>query len=1527
MPPKNFNGGKRTGGGGGAKKGGAPQAKKGGAPHRKNGGGGGGPRNNLKRAIGEAGTKNFRRNGPNGGAAASGSRKPQQPSAPKSARTKEVDIHLASRLAHDFTKDINIIKDKLQSFTFDGLDQLFRFVPPSFVMQHLPVEVSKFRTYFSKFSKGSKNDVLAFVKWYEWASYEAAKTLQGVRKSQTNGGSKKRDEEKDSDSDNDGEEAKEGEAQVEGGERKRKVSQSRATLQQVVKEREHMRALLQMCLRHNSTKRHEGQRALINHLNSHLTEQSVAKSYAALRESAHHSVSYAVSRLVTGMVTENFANVALYCHTLYLVLRQTPLHPKVLISLLGDSLDSKMKAQELRVNNNTAAPTNDEDDVDPDDISDPTKGERNQRVAAAVFTIVAIVAASAAAPTSSAASLGAAELQQIAKYLSYCFIEHKGIRVLTGNLFMALLGNNNADESASQMTTVLGDSSTWKWVHFAFFRFPKLEYFRPEAVQLLIALMQAETKPSTLISSDASSDQALYQLCQRDPLEPSMMEQIANALFRKDQVTLVHPMVHPVWHNILDLIKKRCGEGESLKQHLSTFVHTVIAPYRRGASESPRNTLFLKIVDMVGSLAMQHDDDDDRREVVKIATKTVGFGKSTKVPKTTPINELKELSLDAINDKIVSLSRQLVSVVDSEPAASATRTWAMRELRSCLLIPYREGTVMQGVDKAVLALLQAGFFPKKKSTDEVNMNRAVYLFADIFSFTFTKPGGLSRVKAHVSPLAIISSYLEAEEAKRTRFQTAVNHAKFRKARNRIVEALENDSKNRSVLFYDPADMRILLTLLFVMLSVDDHTNEAAINIAASVVPDLTKFYQNGTIETIDVLYDVMMSLVLRPTAPLHILPIMSSIRRIATGYLYRFARFIRDRRSLDLVLAPLVDGYNTNDREEARARGAQAGKDEEDDVENETEGMTSSASDDDDASTSDTGSDSGDEEAEVESDDEEKGENDVDEDADASSDDASTVADSEESADSIASDAEDDEEASDDSDDAATGSEADDTEGSESAEGNDAEEDDEWAEGEFVEEEKPTQQYLTSLQHLAGNIDLGFAYPTDTEHKEKSDVVRAINIATRVGLGMTSPLVVNVFQVLLAVMRSEVKGDDPVIFDAARSSIIMLMMSRQRYFGSFLPATDLLQLLGDIQTYCRKLARFVVPKEKAGSRKAAYMRKRLIQLKMLAVSVFHYTCFLAHKNHGDEAVQFAYKEFYQTIFYDRGWETKQGLPQLKRDLYHYRHGFAWALLPAVVEKFEKIKEVEGAQRVTAFNGACVMIESMLSRVSGLPQALKASVSTVIKSFLESVNLKELFDMKQTSLYNFFHAVKMSVEYNSKLNLDTDRISALVQEVVDDDSLQVTSATVRVLASIEKLLNMTPKARETKAPVPVQILYKQFEAKWRKDKSEFHRKANIARKKTAEALLAHRNDDPTDEERAKKRRRRDELKVADREERTTLRAMKNRDLTKEEKDNRRKRLTQAKQDRVSKNRDRKRLLHDRRQASFVRWRDDKLHNAE
>ncbi|KAG5504904.1 hypothetical protein JKF63_04350 [Porcisia hertigi] len=1404
--------------------------------------------------------------------------------------SKDIDIHLAAKVSADLRESINLFKTRRANqsvFDTDLNNRLFRFVPPQLIQQHMPEAVSSYRTYLSKFQKGAPTVVSAFVSWYEWASFEANKGKTFARPQRSSDGQKVSEQEDEETTPAQGKAAAAEGADGENSSGKKR-SLTRQVLSQTLKEREHMRALLFMCLRHNAEKRKQGQHAFLNHLNANLGEDVDTRNLERLRGSAHHSVVYALSRLLLGMVTDDFAMLCLHCHALFLVMKETSITPAVVLELMDEefALSARMKAVKLRLESRSRGHVDAEDDdnddggIDPDDISDPTKGERNQRLMATVFGLGAVVA--------SQKSLKPSEASQLATVLAFAFVEQKATRVLSANILFEVLAQNAG---------VYQQEEPLQWLTFAFFHYPKMEYFRPEAIQFLLRLMEADVRlPARALPSTVEAYLTL------DPLNPTTMEQISNALFRKEQVTAYHPMVHPVWNDIFQLVMRRVAMGESMKEHLSTILHNMIVPYRRGSADIPRRALFQNLVTELGHIAVQSDDAEQRIEVLKLASTHAGYGKHTSA-KATTMQELKQMPISALHRKVEDLLRQYAMIADSLPAAVTNRTWVLRELRNCLYVPVREGVEHAYVDTAVLRLLEFGLFPPRQSRDTLSQNRCIYLFADVFSFTFQ--ASLARPRSSVTSTTIISAYLVAEEKSKTRYTTAVQQSAFRKARNRVVEALEVAETQRSVLFYERGDMEILLTLLFLMLSVDDPTNSDAVGIAKNVAADLAQFYMAGTLETLDLFFDALMALIMRTSAPLHVMPLMTCVRRIAMGFILKFAKFIRTKGTLDIVLAPLKDAFHTDSREQARLRKAKKSADDDDDAERSSSGEDGedpdSASDGEDADKDDMATENGDA-----SDEDEAG---------SSVDESSTEADSAT--------------ASDDSD-----SEAETVSEGESGEAVadevvDAEmkdmsgEDDDDLDA-FEEEEAPTQQYIDALKGMVGGMDLQHMYPTDTASQEKADVVRAIRLATRVGLAMRSAEVIHVYQVLLSVARDNVKTADDVVFHSAVSSLEMLLLTKNRYFGSFVKATDLFQLLGDIQSYLRKLNRVLVNKDSVMAKAAAAARRRLAIVKSIALRVFHFLAMLAKKNHAGEEVRIVLSEYYKSVFCDRGWDMKKLLPSLKKDLYHYRHGFAWAMLPAALEKNEEVMPLEGPQRVRVFTGCCILIEAMLPRLSGLPGDLKRSAGAAMCSFVQSVSVGQVFAMKHTLPYNYLHMVKMILQYNSRVQLDTAWVaSAVIAPAVEDDNILLSSASIRLLGTMERILGITPRARETKAPSPVKVLYEQFAKRGAKEKSDFYRRAKKVRSRVLKALLAHRNDDPTDEERSSKRRRKEELKIEDRLQRQALRSSRTKALTKEEREDKRKHIMMAKQERIAKNRERKRRLHEARQRSFEKWRQAKL----
>lgn len=1455
---------------------------------------------------------------------------PKVPLTPQEAREKEVnELHQRAKVVEDFELELGHIKEKLQNFNFEGLDELFTFVPISFVALHLPPEIAAFRSYITRFARGSSNSVVTFMKWVEWGFFVAGKGQKfgGAEKGATkyHKGVGKGGEE-------DGEEVaiadEEAAAREEGkAGAKRKFSAVRQAFADKVAERSHVRALLQMCQRHNSTKRKEGLHALVNHIRARLPEDlSGVSTYQELKDEVDHTVAYALSRIVLGMATENFAVVVLNCYAMYLVLKGTAISARLVLSAIDEELNitARMKAMFSRADKSADQLLNDPD-FDPDEIADPTRGERNQRVAAALFTLLALIA------NHETKIKTLDEARRVLRYVCFCYVEHKGTRVLSGNAALKLL------RIFPQLVT---DASAWEALSFAFFRFPRTEYLRPEGVQILLHIINERAQgkladaPAGSKRVDIFEAQPLAAWRDVDPLEPRSLEKLVNPLFRREQVTACHPMVHPVWGDFLSMIRTRCAAGESLRAHLTNFLHNAITPFRRGNAEIPRKMLFSRLANDIGELALQHHDEEDRDELVRLLSKTVGFGK-VRTAKPTPIADLRRMPVEELGVKVRSLLRHYALIDDGEVSAATTRSWALKELRHCLAVEYTEGVEAPFVNDVVLAMLREGLYPTTKA-DSRSMNRCIYMFADVFSFTFRKPGAKTRLKCSLNPSAIITAYLEAEEQGKTRFNTARDAKVFRKARNKIVEALDNDA-NRSLLFYEAEDMKILLTLLFVVLSVDDPKNEAAESFATSAVPDLCAAFQKGDMSTIPVVLDVMMSLCMRPNAPLHVMPLMVAIRRIAIGYLTRFARFIDTPESLEMVLGPLIEAFKTEERvaqrelaakrnKKGKKKGAAAEGDEEDEESAEEEGDASDEEDasDDDEEDSESSSSSSDEEEE--GDDEEESDE---EDAAAAQDDESdgTEADEEEGTeadeDGGATSSGNDDESADDEEEW----EAEDDTTTKLDAGAAAELDEDLAG--FVEEEAATEQYLETLKAMAGGVDLAMEYPTDTDALEKADVLRSITICWKVGVQLRTPLVVHVFQVLLAVMRNNVKNTDEVVFNAARTGVECLMLSRNRFFGSFVEAQEIALLVDDIQSYCRKMERTMAAgmnkETHSVAKEGARIKHRMGQLKTLAVSVLSYVTFLAYKNGADDEVKELLAQKFAAIYYGRGWR-KEALNGLKRDMYHFRHAFAWCFLPAIVAKMDRMRAVDDVMRAHTFRGCCLLLKSFLSRFTGLPVDLKESAAAAIRSFVSLMPLDEIYDIKHTFLFEYFELVKMCLKYNTKVGLDENVARALVNEVTDADELQVTKATIRQIASMERMLQMTARIVNTKHPVSYQTIQKQHPTEWRKKKSAFYKRAAEKRLKVVKQVLATRNHDPTDFERAQKRKRREGLREVDREERKVLREQRLRSLTKEEKSERRKRLKAAKQERVAKNKQRKHLLHELRQKSFKRWREAKLADA-
>lgn len=1365
-----------------------------------------------------------------------------------------MDPHLASKVFSDLKRDISNFK---QHHSSDELIRcadtkaFFGLIPPYFIYQRIPSELKSFSRYLAKFEKGCECQVSGFLLWYEWASYEVAKGTTYKKKE------------------------RKGESDAVEEESQTKFSETRQVLAKTYKEREHVRSLLKLCTRHNAEQRRAGQHAFINYINSKLADEGVDFStLEALKATVHHSVAYAIVRLILGMTEENLFLVLLNFHALFLIITRTPIPPKVVLSIINEefNLEERMKACRIRLLSKTTTKDVQDDDIDPDDINDSTKGERNQLLVATIFSLAAIVVSKKRLSPETSFSL--------AKFLNFCYVEQKAARVISANLLFQFL---QRDES------ILRDEEAFQWLTFSFFSIPKMEYYRPETFQLLFLLMGKENLPTHFLPD------AVLSYLKMDPLEPSCLEQICVALFRKEQVTAVHPMIHPVWDDLINLMITRCEQGESMKAHFTSFVHTAIVPYRRGNSDLPRRALFQSLVSKLGQIAVRNKDAHERLELLHMASKNAGYGRNT-AAKPSTAEELRQLPLYELGIKVDDLILQYRSIRDSDPAAFTNRRWVLRELRGCLSVPMNYHMEAPHVNKAVTALLEFGFFPPFNSRDSTNMNRCIYLFSDFFSFTYS--GTSSRIKCSLKGIDIISQYLREEEKGKTRFRTALMKSSFRKARNQIVDALENRSK-RSVLFYDDRNIEILLTLLFLILSVDDPSNAEANTLASTIVPDMVYFYQHGTIETMELLYDIMMALVMRNSLPVQVLPIMSCVKRIAVGTMLKCAKSIRGSRVFDIILSPLREAYHTDSREQLR-RNAKVNEEESSADEDEEDNLDDTSGDDDDDA------------------DKNSVEQSNDDDEDSQSQDSSTSSETETAEDLDSEDTEGRKEREGDADDIPV----DDDPALESDDDMDSEDD-----SKFTEEEAPTQQYIDALKGMIGDVDLEHSYPRDTFYHEKQQVVKAIQIAARVARACSTPYIIQVFQVLLAVARENVKGSDESIFNSSLVAIDFLLLTKNRYFGDFqLEATSLFQILGDIQSYCRKSVKSLLQGSNITPKAAAAIRYRMGKLKLISLRVYHFISFLAFKNHADEAVRIVLFEYYKSIFCDRGWQAKTVMGSLKEDLYHYRQGYVWALLPAIFEKYSDLSGIDGVQRTRVFSSCLHIIEAMLPRLTRLPNELKQKARENICGFLQSFSLEQVYAMKKTMCYFFLHTIRMVLKYNSRVHLDEEWVkNNIVNVAVDRDDIQMTGATIRLLSSMERLLRLTPRASETKAPVPMKSLFQDTSSGEAPKKRNGFQSSKRFRSKTIKRYLSSLDEKKNLFEGASaKRLRKEELRMKDQLQRQVLRdASKKNRLSKEEREEKRKRMLIAKQERIVKNKERKRRLHELRQKSFARWREQKI----
>jgi hypothetical protein len=1040
----------------------------------------------------------------------------------------------------------------------------------------------------------------------------------------------------------------------------------------------------------------------------------------------------------------------------------------------------------------------------------------------------------------------------------------------------------------------------------------------------------------------AALPEALRPLVAMDPLEPAALEQIAVALFRRDQVTAHHPIIHPVFEVLLRCIQDRCAHGESLKEHASNFLHNVVLPFRRGIVDAPRTALVRDLIRRVGRMALLSSDEQDRASLIDVANRTVGFGASGSVGKASDPGTLRRMPVAELVEKIGSLVRQLQSLA-KQPRVGRVRTWILRELKACAAVPQFSTVDSSYVSQIADACFDYGLTFCKGASDAFNQNKALYVFAELLYSSTKRPIAATQNKlrpvykpAHA---ALVQRLLGLEAQRVARFYSAVGaptKGSIAAARKSIADLLTQDGavERRSVMFFaTKPTLDALLLLLFVTISIDDPENDFVASLAESVVPDLVHFARAGTLDNLPVLYDVLMALSVRDATPMQVLPLALYIRRLALDLMVYYARFIKDRATLDMVLSPLIDAFNTDAHEaqrrmELEARrakdasglaadlqpvldadaAAQAPQDESDDA---TEEDADEATEEDEATDADDG---------TEADEESEGE-------DGSSDDGSASSEDEK-----------DDEASD---------------------------DEEWAkEG---EDEKPTEEYIERLKRIlkgskvaaaladdeaasgatdgataptgiTAGLSIQHVYPPAASNKDKTDVNQAISTVQRVCQSVRNPIIIRAFQVLLAVMRENVKAHDDVVFDAAVAAVESMLVSRNRYFGHFVEGDSpvLLSFLRDVVGYIRRQEDKLVSKKKdedKGNRNiaelGAMVRRRMMKLKRLALTTMHFIGYLAYKNHAPASTRVTLLEHYRTLLMDRGWEEKQLLGGIKRDMFHFRHAFAWCYLDAAVEKFTAVRYINAPRRARYYVGVAHLLTAFMPRMGRLPLELKQRASATITGFLKAVPFRELYAMKNTLLYEFCKTLQFAAEYKKYTDLDAEWARAAANEIVDADELRTSSATLRALAKLERALQMAERAVNVKHAEPVQQLHKQSfagaaeQALRGRAKAKFYREARQTENAALQEILRKRNRERTHEEVVETKKRRMELRAAANAEKDAVKKASWDALTADEKDEARGRRDAAKQKRIARNREHRREQLQRRNESLTAWRDKKL----
>jgi hypothetical protein len=170
---------------------------------------------------------------------------------------------------------------------------------------------------------------------------------------------------------------------------------------------------------------------------------------------------------------------------------------------------------------------------------------------------------------------------------------------------------------------------------------------------------------------------------------------------------------------------------------------------------------------------------------------------------------------------------------------------------------------------------------------------------------------------------------------------------------------------------------------------------------------------------------------------------------------------------------------------------------------------------------------------------------------------------------------------------------------------------------------------------------------------------------------------------------------------------------------------------------------------------------------------------------------------------------------IKGDMFHFRHAFAWCLLDAAVEKAQSLRFTVASRRVKAYTEAAHFIVAFIPRLSRLPSSsssgsLLGRARAAITTFLGLYTPKQLFAMRATMLYEFVKTLQFCVEYSRHTGVDVKWAAEVLEEIVGDDSLRITSATRRALTKLERALNAEARAANIKQVEPLKALKRQHQ---------------------------------------------------------------------------------------------------------------------